>query len=181
MFISIQTVKRVFPLHALCSHINTGFAMLFMIADFQPVAQNVNMKQRLADTGPTHPNHVKGGMSCKSTAWQMHNIQIYRIMTNLLNLHETYKTQNKAVELGKLHCVWCCVWDFVHWACTSSAYVTVNSAVPSSWYSAIGLWSLIASCIVCEFCKIFHKFQISSVWSLQNVSPKMRFSCRAQV
>ena len=45
-----------------------GFAVLYIIADFQPVAQNVNMKQRLADTAPTHPNHVKGRMSYKSTA-----------------------------------------------------------------------------------------------------------------
>ena len=58
----------VFSLHALGSHINTGFSAQYIIAYFQPVAQNVNMKQRLADTAPTHPHNVKGGMSYENTA-----------------------------------------------------------------------------------------------------------------
>ena len=42
-----------------------GFTTLYIIADFQPTEQNVNMKQRFADKAPTHPHHVKGGISPK--------------------------------------------------------------------------------------------------------------------
>ena len=122
-------------------------------------------------TGWHNPHHVKHIMSFKSTAWQIHNIKIYQIVTNLLNSHETYKTENKAVELGKFHCVWMvmwwCAWDFVHWACTRSAHVTVNSAIPSSWYSAIGSWCSIASCVV----------TISKIWILWNISQIPNFQC----
>ena len=39
--------------------------------------------------------------------WQIHNNEIYRIVINLLNLQETYKLENKAVEFAGASCILC--------------------------------------------------------------------------